>query len=159
MILTAAQVKMIAERGRALPDDVLAPLVLDAVLGASAQKQAPPVDEPDTQKPPPRTYGTLDGHVDQLVAFLTVRPGSPMRKIMVHLGLSRARAGEVVTQAMEYGRVERRGVYNSTKYHVATPKPVDPKPSCLLTEQVVNGEHKQRLVHVERRKIVRHATQ
>ncbi len=152
MILTAARVKALAIRCRSLPDDVLAELFIDHLLRADGD------DEENAEAPElPAEPGAIEyvkrgARIDRLVAFLTIKPGSPMRKIMTHLGLKRAGAHYVVDRAIEEGRIERRGTYNSTKYYVAAPKPENDKPSCMLVEQKIDGEHQQRLVRVEHRR-------
>ncbi len=154
MILSPARVQALAERCRSLPDEVLAEIFIDRVLRAEADSNLGNEDSAESaaQDGEPTLYVKRGARIDRLVAFLTIKPGSPMRKIMVHLGLKRTGAHYVVDRAIEEGRIERRGTYNSTKYYVATPKPANDKPSCLLTEQVIDGEHKQRLVRVEHRR-------
>lgn len=152
MILAPARVKALADRMRSLPDDVLAEIFIDRLLSAEAEEGDGEPARPAPQDDRPKEYVSRSAQIDRLVAFLTVKPGSPMRKIMTHLGLKRQGAHYVVDRAMEDGRIERRGRYNGTKYYVATAKPQADKPSCLITEQKIDGAHKQRLVQVERRR-------
>lgn len=112
MILTPSQMKSIADKGRALPDEILAPLVLDIVLGSSAG-EAPRAAEP-------RTYTKLSDRIDALVSFLTANPGSAMRHIAPALGLARSHACMLVRSALKTGRVETRGAFNSTTYYAST---------------------------------------
>jgi hypothetical protein len=155
VILTPARVQALAARCRSLPDEVLAEIFIDRLLRAEIDEE----DEDASDAPEPPADGDAIEYVkrsvriDRLVAFLTVKPGSPMRKIMAHLGLKRAGAHYVVDRAIEVGRIERRGTYNSTKYYALPPQSADDKPSVLLTEQHIDGQNVQRLVRVERRPI------
>jgi len=114
VILTPSQMKSIADKGRALPDEILAPLVLDIVLGSSTG-EAPRAAEP-------RTYAKLSDRIDALVAFLAANPESPMRHIAPALGIAKSHACLVVRQAVKSGRVKSRGSFGHTRYHVPQTK-------------------------------------
>lgn len=121
MILTPAQMKSIADKGRALPDEILAPLVLDVVLGS-----APTSTETAPRAGETRAYVKMADRIDGLIAFLNANPGSPMRSIAPALGIARSHACIVVRQALKAGRVEARGVFNHTRYFVPQTKPAAP---------------------------------
>jgi predicted transcriptional regulator len=120
VILTPSQMKSIADKGRALPDEILAPLVLDAILGSAATRPAPTGER--------RAYVKMPDRIDELVAFLVANPGSAMRQIAPALGLARSHACIVVRQAVQTGRIEARGTFNATRYYAPQPKSEAPAP-------------------------------
>lgn len=151
MTLTDSHLKMIADKGRALPDHVLAPLVLNVVLGTSdAATPTPAVRNPVR----PRRYVKLSDRIDSLVAFLESRPGASMHDIVSALDLKRPHAHLVTTRAIQDGRVEQRGTHNRRTYHATQPETNALKPAVLLAEQRIDGENKQTLVRVVRRKAI-----
>lgn len=161
MILNNEQVKLIADRGRALPDAVLAPLVLSLVLGAAAvpaQPQQP--TEPAPRRKGRGFVGAPGRRVDALVEYVTAHPGASFFSILNHLGYIRSLAQNAVARALQDGRVERRGdERDGRKRYVYHPRSVDAPPAeppaVLLTEQRFDGANHQKLVRVERRRGVR----
>jgi hypothetical protein len=165
MILNDTQVHLIAEHGRRLSDAVLAPLVLQAVLGMLGPQPtvepptatAPLVDtpsEPIADAAPQRRRGPgkrTQASLDAAVVFVTSNPGCSMQQIYTHLGCERTWARKIVAQALQDGRIERHGLHQDTRYY---PVAVDaePKPAVLLTEQRIDGSNQQKLVRVERRR-------
>jgi hypothetical protein len=163
MILNETQVKLIADRGRALPDSVLAPLVLSLVLGEVA---SPTDATPDTEKPERAPYIGTKRRSDQVVEFLKFHPGSGMVNIYRGIGCHRNVARAATNCAIRDRRVIRKGSGQHTKYYAAAApqgiaEPLETassKPEVLLTEQRIDGENKQRLVKIERRKGIAKST-
>lgn len=161
MILNDSQVKLIADRGRALPDAVLAPLVLSLVLGAApAQPQQPTAPTPRRQG-----RGFVGGpakRVEAVVEYVTGHPGASFFDIVGHLACTRSVVQNAVARALQDGRIERRSDERDGRkryvYHPRAAAPAtEPKPAVLLTEQRFDGANHQRLVKVERRRDLRKA--
>jgi hypothetical protein len=161
MILTDDQVKTIADKGRELPDAILAPLVIAAVLSMlDPQTPARAIDVPATPtkpdapaKPPTaRVFRKTVQAVQDVVGYVTANPGARMAAITNHIGRERSWTRKLVDRAMKDGLIERRGDSRLPAYFPASAAPAEPQqPSVLLTEQRIDGENKQRLVRVERR--------
>ena len=159
MILNSSQIKLIADRGRALPDAVLAPLVLALVLGeAPAQPRSEP--QPTAPRRGRGFVGAPGKRVDVLVEYVTSHPGCVFADIWSHLGCIRSLAQNAVARALQDGRVERRSDERDGRkryvYHPRAAAPAaDTKPAVLLTEQRFDGANHQKFVRVERRRGLR----
>lgn len=156
MILNNEQVKLIADRGRALPDAVLAPLVLSLVLGTAAAPA--PSRQPTASQSRPVQPTRLD-RMHAVARFVAQHPGVAMAAIYAHLDCSRSSAKLSVADAVRGGLISRRGEKRNAQYFpsVELLPPPGPTPAVLLTEQRFDGANHQKLVRVERRRGVRKA--
>jgi hypothetical protein len=157
MILNDSHVKTIADKGRQLPDSVLAPLVISAVLGMAADEQRATAEA--VEAPAPKNRKIRNGrakstrHVDAVVAYVSSSPGSGISTIIRHVNYSATYIKMGIAMAIQDGRLERRGEGRSTLYYPIQPTDsAEAPPAVLLTEQRIDGENKQRLVRVERRR-------
>lgn len=125
MILSDDQVKTIANQGRALPDAVLAPLVLAAVLGTirasdpTAHAASKPKIEAETTKPARATRRKANSKTRQRIRmvadFVRRNPGFQIGQIAAALKLSIHQVRYVLRANTR--EVEMRGGYTDAKYY------------------------------------------
>jgi predicted DNA-binding transcriptional regulator len=159
MILNDTQVKRIADLGRTLPDSLLAPLVLEIVLGCGLPVATHAVvEEPQTAAPEPRATFERSEQVSAamrqaaVVHHLKANPGDRIVDIQRALGCHRDIVRKAIEKLTQDGTVERRNVNGRWRYYLLAAIAPALQPEVLLTEQRIDGENKQRLVRVERRK-------
>lgn len=159
MILNDTQVKRIADRGRALPDALLAPLVLEIVLGRGLPV-APhaSVEKLSTAAPEPRATLERSEHISAamrqaaVLEHLKTHPGDRIVDIQRALGCHRNIVRKAIEKLTQDGTVERRNVNGRWRCYLVAAVAHSTQSEVLLTEQRIDGENKQRLVRVERRK-------
>jgi hypothetical protein len=166
MILNNDQIKLIADRGRSLPDAVLAPLVLSLVLGdAPAQPTTAPPTTSAAPDPAPRRRGRgLAGsparRADAVVEFVTAHPGASFADIQRGLGCMRGVLQNAIARVLQDGRIVRTtGDRDGRECFLYSPAVHDSALGALVTQQKFDGESRQRLVRVERRRGVGQRTQ
>jgi hypothetical protein len=113
VILTSSQIKIIANRVRELPDEVLVGIGIGHVLGQQCRVIGP-------------SFGSGHGwsmgvtpanRVAVVVEFVREHPGARMMDIMSRLGCRRGTANRAVRSAVESGAIERRGAMRDAAYY------------------------------------------